>query len=324
MLTTRLRRLRHHPKMRDLIRETVLTKDDLVAPLFIKHGKNLKHPIASMPGQEQISVDRLEERIENILRVGLKSVLLFGIPKEKDGTGSDSYHDEGIVQQAIRKIKALAPELLVISDVCFCEYTDHGHCGVVNERTGRVDVDNDETLMLLQKQALSHVNAGADVVAPSGMMDGAVGAIRRILDEKGHTHIPIIGYSAKYASTLYGPFREAAEGAPKFGDRRSYQSDPANTRESLREVALDIEEGADVVMVKPAHAYLDVIARVKDAFPEVPLSAYHVSGEYAMLKAAILNGWLSEKAILEVLLSIKRAGADFIFTYFAEEVAEIL
>ena len=320
-LITRMRRLRYQPVIRDLVRETVLTKHDLVLPLFIKHGLTKKVPVQSMPGVYQLGLAHVEEKIESMLKAGLKAVLLFGVPAHKDPFGCDSYADDGIVQQAIRKVKAVAPEMLVISDICLCEYTEHGHCGVVNEKTGCPDVDNDETLALLQKQALSHVKAGADILAPSGMIDGAVGAIRRALDDTNLVHIPIVAYSTKYASTLYGPFREAAEGAPQFGDRRTYQMDPANAAEGIREAQLDIDEGADIIMVKPAHAYLDVIYRVKQAFPTVPLSAYHTSGEYAMLQAAIANGWLSDKVVLEIHTAIKRAGADFIFTYYAEELA---
>lgn len=324
--TTRLRRLRYHPKLRDLIRETTLDVNDLILPLFIHHGEDVCHPIASMPGHYQLSVDQLPEEIEEILALGIPGVILFGIPEYKDSLGSESYSDEGIIQTAISRIKDLAPELLVISDVCFCEYTDHGHCGVISEKTGQPDVDNDATLALLAQQAVSHANAGADVIAPSGMQDGMVAAIRAALDAEGFEAIPILSYAVKYCSALYGPFRQASgDSAPRFGDRRSYQMDPANGFEALREVALDLQEGADMLMVKPAATYLDVIYRVKQAHPNVPLGAYHVSGEYAMVKAAAEKGWLDEeRAALEVLTAIKRAGADFIITYFAKDVARWL
>ena len=319
---TRLRRLRHNANVRDLIRETRLHVNDLVAPLFIKHGTNIKKPIASMVGQYQLSVDKLAEEVKTLAAAGIKNVLLFGIPAEKDGLGKDSYSDNGIIQTAIPAIKEAAPELLIISDVCFCEYTDHGHCGVMTECNGRHDVDNDKTLELLVKQAVSHAKAGADVIAPSGMIDGMVHAIRAGLDNAGFKHIPILSYSAKYASSMYGPFRDAAEGAPKFGDRRTHQMDAGNIKEAVRECALDVAEGADMLMVKPAHTYLDVIANVKQAFPELPLGAYHTSGEYAMIKAAAEKGWINERsAAMEVLTSIKRAGADFIITYFAKDAA---
>ncbi len=320
--TTRLRRLRGHENLRQLIRETQLSVSDFVQPLFIHHDKNIFNPISSMPGQAQISVDKLEEEIKNITALKIPSVLLFGIPVHKDGEGSSSWHPEGVIQRATKEIKRVNPDMLVIGDVCFCEYTDHGHCGVMNDKSGRVDLDNDATLEILCKQAVSLVQAGVDIIAPSGMIDGMVHAIRNALDKAGFDHIPILSYSVKYASCMYGPFREAAEGVPKFGDRKSYQMDPANGKEALRECQHDLLEGADMLMVKPAHTYLDVIARVKDKFPDVPLGAYHVSGEYAMLKAAAKNGWLDEKrSVLEVLTSIKRAGADFIITYYAKEVA---
>jgi porphobilinogen synthase len=323
-LHKRLRRLRYHPTIRDLIRETYLTPQDLVAPIFIKHGSNLKIPIPPMPGYFQWSIDRLEEKIHEILEVGLSSVLLFGIPEVKDSVGSDSYDPQGIIQRAIRRIKSIAPDLLVISDICFCEYTDHGHCGVMNDKTGRMDLDNDETLALLVRQAVSHAQAGTDVIAPSGMIDGMVQAIRYGLDQAGFSHIPILSYSIKYCSTLYSPFRVAAEGPPRFGDRRTYQMDPANGKEALREASLDLIESADILMVKPAHTYLDIIHRVKEAYPTIPLGAYHTSGEFAMLKAAINNGWIPESTMMEVLTAIKRAGADFIITYCAEEAARYL
>lgn len=320
----RLRRLRGNAKIRDLIRETQLDISKLVMPIFIKPGKNIKAPIASMPGIYQLSIDHLEAEINDIISLGIKAVLLFGVPKEKDALGKDSYSDAGIVQTAIAMIKKIAPTLMVISDICLCEYTDHGHCGVVlHEREhAEVNVHNDQTLSLLAKQAVSHAMAGADMVAPSGNMDGMVQAIREALDENGFDHLPILSYSVKYASAMYGPFRDAAEGAPKFGDRRTYQMDIANANEAIRECALDITEGADMLMVKPAHAYLDIIFRVKQTYPGLPLAAYHVSGEYAMIKAAAEKGWIDEKKIvLEVMTAIHRAGADFIITYYAKEIA---
>jgi porphobilinogen synthase len=316
--TTRLRRLRHQPAVRNLVRETSLHPEDLVLPLFIKHGTNLKKPIQSMPGHFQLSIDQLPAEIEAIKALGIKNLILFGLPAAKDGLGQDSYSDHGIIQSAIPVIKNIAPDMLVMTDVCLCEYTDHGHCGVV---TG-TDIHNDHTLDLLAKQAVSHAQAGADVIAPSGMMDGMVQAIRVALDAAGFQHLPILSYSVKYASSMYGPFREAAEGAPSFGDRRTHQMDVANAAEALRECALDISEGADMLMVKPAHTYLDVIFRVKQAYPALPLGAYHTSGEFAMLKAAAAQGWVDEqRAVLEVLTAIRRAGADFIITYFAKDVA---
>jgi porphobilinogen synthase len=319
---TRLRRLRQHDKIRDLIRETSLEVNDLVLPLFIRHGENIKIPIASIPGHYQLSIDQLPKEITEITHLKIPAVILFGIPAHKDPLGMDSYSEQGIVQQAIRSIKALAPGLLVISDACFCEYTDHGHCGVINDKTGKLDLDNDASLELLAKQAVSQAQAGADVIAPSGMLDGMVKTIRFALDNAGFTHIPILSYAAKYASGLYAAFRDAAECAPQFGNRKSYQMDPANGQQALREVALDIEEGADMLMVKPALHYLDIIYRVKHTYPGIPLAGYHVSSEYAMIKAASLQGWLNEKTIaLETLLSIKRAGADFIISYYAKEVA---
>ncbi|MBA3958210.1 MAG: porphobilinogen synthase [Parachlamydiaceae bacterium] len=321
-MTTRLRRLRQHPTLRTLVRETELNLQDLVLPLFIKGKEGSKKPIASMPGHYQIPINLLEKEIEEVVALGITSVLLFGIPAHKDACGSDSYSDEGIVQTAIRQIRKSHPNLLIISDVCFCEYTDHGHCGVITERAGKMDVHNDKTLDLLVKQAVSHARAGADVVAPSGMMDGMVRAIRGGLDAAGFCNIPILSYSVKYNSCMYGPFRQAAEGAPSFGDRSSHQMDPANALEALREVQLDVDEGADMLMVKPAHSYLDVIYRVKQAHPYVPLGAYHTSGEFCMIKAAAEKGWVDEKkAALEILNGIKRAGADFIITYFAKDFA---
>ncbi|NNM58859.1 MAG: porphobilinogen synthase [Legionellales bacterium] len=321
-LPLRLQRLRRTPALRALIRETVLDKNDLILPLFIKSGENICQPITSMPGCCQLSVDRLDEEIDSIVKSGLLGVILFGIPDKKDPHGEVSCHDDGVVQQAIRCIKAIAPQLLVIADVCLCEYTDHGHCGVLSDESG---IDNDATLSILAEQSESLAHAGADIIAPSGMMDGMVVAIREGLDKAGFTHIPILSYAVKYASALYGPFREAAEGAPQFGDRRGYQMDPANGAEALREAKLDVEEGADMLMVKPAGIYADVIYRVKQAFPGIPLAAYQVSGEYAMLKAAAANGWINERAaVMESLLSLKRAGADFIITYYAKTVADWL
>ncbi len=315
---TRLRRLRHNENIRNLIRETRLDVDNLVLPLFIRHGSGIKKPIASMPGHFQISVDKLDEEVQSLSRLGIKSVLLFGIPAQKDALGKDSYSENGIIQTAIPVIKKIAPELLVMSDVCFCEYTDHGHCGVVVKDW----VDNDKTLELLAKQAVSHAQAGADIIAPSGMMDGMVQAIRTGLDAAGYHNTPILSYSVKYCSAMYGPFREAAEGAPTFGDRRTHQMTFANSNEAVRECALDIAEGADMLMVKPAHTYLDVIARIKQTYPELPLGAYHTSGEYAMIKAAAEKGWINERqTALEVLTAIRRAGADFIITYFAKDAA---
>jgi porphobilinogen synthase len=299
------------------VRETALSPLDLIYPLFVGPGKDKAQPVTSMPGVAQLSVDRAVKECQEASSLGIPAVILFGIPKHKDPLGSEAYLDSGIVQQAIREIKEKVPGLVVITDVCMCEYTDHGHCGVVKNG----DVDNDSTLELLAKEALSHAKAGADIVAPSDMMDGRVAAIRKALDENGFQQVAIMAYAAKYASGFYGPFREAAESTPQFGDRRSYQMDPGNTDEALREVELDIREGADIVMVKPAMAYLDIVYRVKQKFG-YPVAAYNVSGEYSMIKAAGKNGWIDERRIMmEVLLSIKRAGADMILTYFAKEVA---
>ncbi len=321
----RPRRLRSHPKLRDLVRENRLTVDDLIYPLFIYHGRDLKREIASMPGQYQLSLDRLGEMVAQVVELKIPGVLLFGIPEHKDATGSRASDDAGIVQEATRLIKRQAPELLVITDVCFCEYTDHGHCGpLIHATDGRVDVDNDATLPLLADQAVSHARAGADVVAPSGMMDGMVGAIRKGLDAAGFTGVPVLSYAAKFASAYYGPFRDAAESTPAFGDRRTYQMDAANGDEALREVAIDLAEGADMVMVKPALAYLDIARRIKETF-EVPLAAYNVSGEYAMVKAAAANGWIDERrVVLETLTGFKRAGIDIILTYHSLDVARWL
>jgi len=318
----RMRRLRQSEKIRSLIRETNLSPNELIMPLFVRHGRDEKRPIASMPGQFQLSVDKLEAEVKAITQLGLPAVLLFGIPEHKDGAGYDSYADDGVIQNAIKEIKEVNPDLLVIADTCFCEYTDHGHCGFIKDVNGNPDVDNDKTLELIAKQAIAQAKAGADIVAPSGNMDGMVGAIRQRLDQEGFTNTIIQSYAVKYASSFYGPFRDAAEGAPKFGDRKTYQMDPSNANEALREVELDIAEGADMIMVKPALAYLDIIQRIKTTFPYMPLSAYQVSGEYAMIKAAAENGWLDEKKVtLESLTSIKRAGANFIFSYFAKDVA---
>ena len=321
----RLSRLRASGTLRSMVRETSLEVTDLIAPLFIHHAQNVKNPIASMPGQFQLSVENAAEYAIQLFDLGIRSVLLFGIPANKDAAGSDTWDDEnGVIQRALRSLKQAAPDMLLITDVCFCEYTDHGHCGVVIERNGQKVIDHDATLENLALQVASHAKAGADMVAPSGMIDGAVGAIREALDGTGYSHIPIMAYAAKYASSFYGPFRDAAEGAPKFGDRRSYQMDVANSNEALREVELDIAEGADIVMVKPALAYLDIIRQVKTAFG-MPTAAYNVSGEYAMIKAAAAKGWLDEKAVtLEILTAIKRAGADLIITYHATDAARWL
>ncbi len=320
----RPRRLRQHPVLRDLVRETVLSPRDLILPLFVRPGRGVRKEIASMPGQFQLSVDRLVEEVGAAADLGVRAFMLFGIPARKDAEGSSAWDDEGIVQQALRALRAAHPETLLITDECFCEYTDHGHCGVLTERRGQPDVDNDATLGNLARQCVSHARAGADLVAPSGMMDGMVGAIRAGLDEAGFAQVPILSYAAKYASAFYGPFRDAAESPPQFGDRTSYQMDPANAEEALREVALDLGEGADVVMVKPALAYLDIIRRVKDRFA-VPVAAYNVSGEYAMVKAAAARGWIDERRVaLEVLTGIKRAGADMILTYHALDAARWL
>ncbi len=317
----RLRRLRTHPRLRDLICEHRLHVNDFVLPLFIKEGNNIQLPISSMPGHYQLSVDRLAQEIDQIVALGIPAVILFGIPGYKDASGSEALQHDSIIAKATRAIKKRAPELLVITDLCFCEYTDHGHCGVIENK----DVDNDKTLALLTQQALVHANAGADVIAPSGMMDGMIAALRHGLDQAGFSHLPILSYAVKYASSFYGPFREAAEGAPQFGDRKTYQMNPANAQMGLREAELDVQQGADMLMVKPAQAYLDVICRVKQTFPQIPLSAYQVSGEFAMIKAAAAKGWIDEQAVmLESLLAIKRAGADFIITYFAKEAARTL
>jgi len=316
----RPRRLRKTETVRRMVRETALTPDDLILPLFVTYGEGVKKPISSMPGSFQMSVDKVTEEAREVASLGIPAVILFGIPEVKDETGSSAFDPKGPVQEAIKAIKKDAPDLLVVTDVCMCEYTSHGHCGIIKEG----DVDNDATLELLAAEALSHAEAGADIVAPSDMMDGRVGAIREALDRGGHGGVPIMSYAAKYASAFYGPFREAAESAPEFGDRRSYQMDPGNSDEAIREVELDIEEGADIIMVKPALPYLDIIRRVKETFG-YPTAAYHVSGEYSMILAAGEKGWLdAERAMMESLVAIKRAGADMILTYYAKEAARIL
>ena len=319
-MIVRPRRLRRTDALRRLVRETCLHKDDFIAPVFISAGENKKHSISSMPGVYQWSIDRVQEEIDELLAVGIDKIILFGIPSAKDSTGSDSYSPNGIIQQSLQKLKQEYSDLFIITDVCFCEYTEHGHCGVIHDN----DVNNDSTLSLLGKQALSHVEAGADMVAPSGMMDGMVGEIRLALDTGGFEHIPIMSYAVKYASAFYGPFRDAVESTPQFGDRKSYQMDPANIREALKEVELDILEGADIIMVKPALAYLDVISHVKD-ISNVPVACYNVSGEYSMLKAAAEKGWIDhDSAMMEMLLSMKRSGADIIISYFAKEAATLM
>ncbi len=317
---TRLRRLRHTPVLRNLVRETILTRDDLVMPLFVCPGTGVNNPISSMPGNSQLSVDLLVEECRRLYGIGVQAVLLFGIPEHKDEHGLVACEHNGIVQQATRALKKAIPDLYVIADICNCEYTTHGHCGTIVNG----DVDNDLTLITLAKQSVSLAEEGIDMVAPSDMMDGRVGAIRRALDDNGFYNLPIMAYSAKYASGFYGPFREAAESAPKFGNRATYQMDPANGNEALREVALDIEEGADIVMVKPALSYLDIIQRVKTNF-NIPIAAYNVSGEYSMVKAAAANGWIDEKRLVrEILTSIKRAGSDIILSYHTQDIVKEL
>jgi len=316
----RPRRLRKNENFRRMIRETGLSVDDLVCPLFVTHGRGVKNPISSMPGNFQMSIDNLVKEVKKIKGMGIPAIMLFGIPEAKDEEGSGAWAEDGIIQQAVRKIKDEVADILVITDVCLCEYTSHGHCGILDGS----EVDNDATLELLARTAVSHVLAGSDMVAPSAMMDGQVCAIREMLDDEGYEDVPIMAYSAKYASCFYGPFREAAQGAPQFGDRRSYQMDPPNSREAIREIALDVEEGADIIMVKPALPYLDIIRRARDEF-DLPIAAYNVSGEFSMIKAAEKLGWLDgKKAMMESLVSIKRAGADIIITYFAQEAAELL
>jgi porphobilinogen synthase len=314
---TRLRRLRRTKALRDLVRETELTPEHLVQPLFVTGGEGVREEIESMPGIERLSISESVAEVTELAAAGVRAVLLFGLPGSKDEVGSEAYDDEGVIQMAVRALKEAHSEIVVITDVCLCEYTSHGHCGVLREG----EVDNDLTLELLAKTAISHAAAGADAVAPSDMMDGRVGAIRGQLDDEGHSNVPIIAYSAKYASAFYGPFREAVDSAPGFGDRRGYQMDPANGDEAVREALLDVEEGADVVMVKPALPYLDIVRRVKEA-TGVPVAAYHVGGEYSMLKAAAEHGWLDQRAAaIESLIGIRRAGADIVVTYFAKDAA---
>ncbi|MFQ6069638.1 MAG: porphobilinogen synthase [Candidatus Aminicenantales bacterium] len=316
----RARRLRKNEVIRSMVRETNLSVDDFIYPLFLIEGDDIKNPVESMPGVFQYSPDRIKEEIEELKELQIPAVILFGIPAKKDSVGSEAYNPEGIIQKGIKVIKDIHPDLYLITDICLCEYTDHGHCGVVEGG----EVKNDDTLELLAKEALSHVIAGADMVAPSDMMDGRVAAIRKVLDEENFSHIPIMSYAAKFASAFYGPFREAAESAPRFGDRRSYQMDPANKREALREVLLDVEENADIIMVKPALPYLDIIHMVREKI-SLPVAAYNVSGEFSMIKAAAERGWIDyERVMMEALISIKRAGADLILTYFAKDAARIL
>ncbi|MDU4751368.1 MAG: porphobilinogen synthase [Clostridium butyricum] len=314
------RRLRASSSIRDMVRETTLNSKDFIYPIFVVEGKNIKNEISSMPGNYHYSIDRLPEVIKSIEEANIAGILLFGIPEHKDACGSEAYNDDGIVQQAVRKIKELNKDLLVITDVCMCEYTSHGHCGIIHGN----DVDNDETLEYLDKIAVSHAKAGVDMVAPSDMMDGRIGSMRKALDENGFRKVSIMSYSAKYCSAFYGPFREAADSAPQFGDRKTYQMDPANRMEALRETKMDIEEGCDIIMVKPALSYLDVIRECRDNF-DMPLAAYNVSGEYSMVKAAAKAGMIDEERVMmEILTSIKRAGADIIITYHALEAAKIL
>ena len=316
----RTRRLRKTENIRRLVRETKLSVDDLIYPLFIEEGKGIDTEIVSMPGIKRFSLDKLSKELDEVVDLRIPAVLLFGIPTNKDDAGTETWNDKGIMQEAVRYIKKNYPELYVITDVCFCEYTSHGHCGIIHEN----DVDNDATLPNIAKQVISHARAGVDMVAPSGMMDGTIAAIRKALDNEGYYNLPIMGYSVKYASAFYGPFRDAADSAPAFGDRRTYQMDPANRREGLREATYDDAEDADILMVKPALSYLDIIRELKDNFDK-PIACYNVSGEYAMIKAAAEKGWIDgERVMMESLLSMKRAGADIIITYFAKEVARLL
>ncbi len=318
--TKRLRRLRYNPIVRDLVRETKLSKDDFIYPMFIAHGENIKNEVSSMPGVYQLSIENAIEECKELVNLGIKAVILFGIPEHKDEQGSDAYSADGIIQRAIRAIKAEVKDLLIITDVCLCEYTSHGHCGLISGD----EILNDETVSLLAKEAVSHAEAGADMIAPSDMMDGRIAAIRKALDYKGFKNIPIMSYAVKYSSGYYGPFRDAADSAPSFGDRRSHQMDIANSLEAIREAESDIEEGADIIMVKPAGAYLDVIKEVKDKF-QMPTAAYQVSGEYSMIKAAGKMGWIDEERVMvESLIAIKRAGADIVLTYFAKDIAKYL
>ncbi len=316
----RPRRLRRNENIRRMVRETKLSVDDLILPLFVTEGKNVRNPIVSMPGHFQFSIDLLVEEVKQVHQMGIPAIVLFGIPGHKDPLGTDATNEQGIIQRSIMAIKDAVPDMYVIADVCFCEYTDHGHCGAVING----EVDNDATLEMLQQQVITHGKVGADMVAPSGMMDGMVGAIREALDENGFEKMPIMSYAAKYSSAFYGPFRDAAESAPQYGDRRGYQMDPANAREALYEVELDVQEGADIIMVKPAMPYLDIIRQVRDTI-DLPVAAYNVSGEFAMVKAAAEKGWIDEKKVaMEMLTSIKRAGADIILTYFAKDVVKWL
>ena len=321
--TVRLRRLRYEPAIRRMVQETSLSPERLILPLFVRTGQNIRQPISAMPGNFQLSIDELVKEAEETAALGIGGIILFGIPETKDAVGSDSMSDNGIIAKAVRAVKqTLGNKLLVITDVCFCEYTDHGHCGVLRQN----DVDNDATLENLSQQALVHARAGADMLAPSGMMDGMIQAMRTALDQNSFTHLPIMSYAAKYASAFYGPFREAAGSAPQFGDRRSYQMDPASAAgQAIREVQLDLDEGADIIMVKPALAYLDIIRMVRDRFEGVPIAAYNVSGEFSMVKAAAERGWIDEKSVvLESLTAITRAGANIILTYWAKDVARWL
>ncbi|WP_435164655.1 porphobilinogen synthase [Paenibacillus glycanilyticus] len=322
----RHRRLRQSAAMRNIVRETVLTANDFIYPIYVKYGTNIKEEISSMPGVYRFSLDLLEAEIREITSLGIQAIMLFGLPDHKDAEGTSAYDPNGIVQEATRLIKKWAPELIVMADTCLCQFTDHGHCGMVHldEATGTAVVDNDPSLSLLVRTAVSQAEAGADVIAPSNMMDGFVSAIREGLDEAGFSHVPILSYSVKYASAFYGPFRDAAKSAPQFGDRKTYQMDPANAREALREADSDVFEGADMLMVKPALSYLDIVRQLRDSF-DLPIVAYNVSGEYAMVKAAAANGWIDEKAIvLEKLISMKRAGADLIITYHAKDASRWL
>lgn len=323
--TTRLRRLRQTPSLRQLTKETRLHKEQLILPLFIKEGISEPVPVPSMPGYHQLSLNCLKKEIKEIKELGIKNIILFGVTDVKDEWGSSSSREDGIVQKAIHEIKSLHPDLLVMADLCFCQYTDHGHCGITHQHKNGYDVDNDATLEILNKQAISLATAGADVVAPSGMIDGMVGYIRQTLDSVGFKHIPIMSYAVKYASALYGPFRQATEGNPILGDRRTYQMDFSNGHEALREAALDIHEGADILMVKPGHTYLDIIYRIKQTSPYIPLAVYHTSGEYSMIKAAAERQWIDEKqTVLEVMTAFRRAGADIILTYYAKNIASWL
>lgn len=321
MLLERPRRLRSKPSIRELVKETHLNINDFVLPLFIKEGVGINNPIESMPGHNQISIDQLGSELSEIAALGIRSIILFGIPKNKDETGSASLSDHGLIQKAIIHIKKILPDLHIIADVCLCEYTNHGHCGVIENG----DVHNDKTIKILAEQALSYAKAGADIIAPSAMMDGMVSAIRTILDNNGFHDIPIMSYAVKYASCMYGPFRDAAEGAPQFGDRKTYQMDFSNSDEAIKEARLDIEQGVDILIVKPAHTYLDIIQRVKQTFIGTPIAAYHTSGEFAMIKAAAEKGLLDEnKAIIEINTAIKRAGANIIISYYTKDVARLL